>query len=79
MLVMNSVQDISYFATLNRLSECKEGGTRMDMLESTQGSKQVPYLHKQGSATQLIVDDKPFLILGERLRCRGGSRECLLG
>jgi beta-galactosidase GanA len=24
----------------------------------------IPYLHKQGTATQLIVDDEPFLILG---------------
>src|SRR5205809_4778812 len=26
-----------------------------------------PYLRKQGSATQLIVDDKPFLVLGGEL------------
>src|SRR5690348_12954088 len=73
MLAMDSMQDISYFATLNRLSECKEGGTRMDMLEATQGSKQAPYLHKQGSATQLIVDGKPFLILGGELHNSSSS------
>lgn len=31
------------------------------------GQNQVPYLQKKGSATQLIVNEKPFLILGGEL------------
>jgi hypothetical protein len=31
------------------------------------GQHQIPHLNKQGKATQLIVDDKPFLILGGEL------------
>ena len=32
-----------------------------------QKSHQIPYLKKQGKTTQLIVDDKPFIILGGEL------------
>ena len=31
------------------------------------GQHQIPHLIKQGKTTQLIVDDKPFLILGGEL------------
>lgn len=45
------------------------------MTELMQGSnsKQTPYLRKQGSATQLIVDGKPFLILGGELHNSSSS------
>lgn len=33
----------------------------------------VPYLRKQGSATQLMVDDKPFLVLGGELHNSSAS------
>ena len=36
-------------------------------------SSAVPHLQKQGTATQLIVDGKPFLILGGELRNSSGS------
>lgn len=32
-----------------------------------QAQQQLPHLHKQGSATQLVVDGKPFLIIGGEL------------
>jgi hypothetical protein len=34
---------------------------------------QVPHLRKQGSATQLVVDGKPFLVLGGELHNSGAS------
>src|SRR5665647_1657178 len=34
---------------------------------SAQMNKTIPHLEKRGTATQLIVDDKPFLILGGEL------------
>ncbi len=34
---------------------------------SMQGQSQIPHLIKQGTATQLVVDNKPFLILGGEL------------
>ncbi len=45
------------------------------MAELTQSSvsKQTPYLHKQGSATQLIVNDKPFLVIGGELHNSSSS------
>jgi hypothetical protein len=33
-------------------------------LVSAQSSKPIPHLQKKGSSSQLIVDGKPFLILG---------------
>jgi hypothetical protein len=36
-------------------------------------SSAIPHLQKQGTATQLIVDGKPFLILGGELRNSSGS------
>ncbi len=46
----------------------------MDIIEPMQDkSKDVPYLRKQGSATQLIVDDKPFLIIGGELHNSSSS------
>jgi len=36
-------------------------------------SPAIPHLQKQGTATQLIVDGKPFLILGGELRNSSGS------
>ena len=44
----------------------------MNNNETTQ-SKDAPHLHKQGSATQLIVDGKPFLILGGELHNSSSS------
>src|SRR2546421_9134491 len=45
----------------------------MNMTEPTQGNKQAPFLHKQGSATQLVVDGKPFLVLGGELHNSSSS------
>lgn len=47
----------------------------MSMTEPTQGnsSKSTPHLHKQGNATQLIVDGKPFLVIGGELHNSSSS------
>ena len=47
----------------------------MNMTQPTQNnnSKRAPYLRKQGSAIQLVVDDKPFLILGGELHNSSSS------
>lgn len=45
----------------------------MDITDPTQGSKRFPYLRKPGSATQLVVDGKPFLILGGELHNSSSS------
>ncbi len=47
----------------------------MSMSEATQGdsSKLLPHLRKQGSATQLVVDGKPFLVLGGELHNSSSS------
>lgn len=37
------------------------------MIPSVQAGQKLPYLQKQGSATQLIVDNAPFLVLGGEL------------
>jgi len=39
----------------------------MWVVQGTAQQKREPYLRKQGSATQLIVDEKPFLVLGGEL------------
>src|SRR5437764_4963804 len=41
--------------------------------EPTQSSKRVPYLRRQGNATQLVVDGRPFLILGGELHNSSSS------
>ncbi len=46
----------------------------MNTTEPMPGSNYTPYLRKQGSATQLIVDDKPFLILGGELHNSSSSQ-----
>ncbi|TME13122.1 MAG: hypothetical protein E6I80_02450 [Chloroflexi bacterium] len=45
------------------------------MTEPTQdsNSKLTPYLRKQESATQLVVDGKPFLVLGGELHNSSSS------
>src|SRR2546430_3234611 len=47
----------------------------MDMTEPTEvnNSNQTPYLREQGSATQLIVEGKPFLVLGGELHNSSSS------
>ncbi|TMB78051.1 MAG: glycoside hydrolase family 42, partial [Chloroflexi bacterium] len=47
----------------------------MDTTGPTQGnnSKQAPYLREQGSATQLVVEGKPFLVLGGELHNSSSS------
>ena len=40
---------------------------------TTVASASIPYLQKQGTATQLIVDGKPFLMLAGELRNSSGS------
>ncbi len=46
----------------------------MQTTKSTQGrSERVPYLQKQGNATQLYVDGSPFLILGGELHNSSSS------
>src|SRR4029453_9753827 len=45
------------------------GGARMNMSEP----KHTPHLRKQGSATQLIVDGQPFLVLGGELHNSSAS------
>lgn len=48
----------------------------MNITEPTQGShnKHTPYLRKQGSTTQLIVDNKPFLVVGGELHNSSSSQ-----
>ena len=41
--------------------------------EPAQSSKRVPYLRRQGNATQLVVDGRPFLILGGELHNSSSS------
>jgi beta-galactosidase GanA len=41
--------------------------------ESTRSSKRAPYLCKQGNAMQLVVDGRPFLILGGELHNSSSS------
>ena len=43
------------------------GTTLTPHLKCTQNNSQMPYLKKQGATTQLIVEGKPFLILGGEL------------
>lgn len=47
----------------------------MDMTEPTEvnNSNQTPYLREQGSATQLVVEGKPFLVLGGELHNSSSS------
>src|SRR6266480_7046111 len=47
----------------------------MDLTEPMQGNdnKHTPYLRKQGTATQLVVDGKQFLILGGELHNSSSS------
>ncbi len=48
------------------ISGCHKEGHRAE-LKQTQKSSQIPYLKKQGKTTQLIVDERPFLVLGGEL------------
>jgi hypothetical protein len=41
--------------------------------EPAAATKTIPHLRKQGSATQLIVDEKPFLVLGGELQNSSSS------
>jgi len=40
---------------------------------STTSASEIPHLRKQGTATQLIVDGKPFLVLGSQLSVNSAS------
>ena len=40
---------------------------------STASASDIPHLRKQGTATQLIVDGKPFLALGSELSNTGAT------
>ncbi|MBA2681529.1 MAG: DUF5597 domain-containing protein [Ktedonobacteraceae bacterium] len=46
----------------------------MNRTEPTKDSNHTPYLRKQGNATQLIVDGKPFLIIGGELHNSSSSQ-----
>jgi beta-galactosidase GanA len=48
------------------IAGCQKEGHRSE-LKQNQKSSQIPYLKKQGKTTQLVVDEKPFLILGGEL------------
>jgi beta-galactosidase GanA len=48
------------------ISGCHKEGHR-SKLKQSQKSFQIPYLKKQGKTTQLIVDGRPFLVLGGEL------------
>src|SRR5947209_9317973 len=62
-----------YFKNILLIFTIMKGTILMYTTESTQSSKRVPYLRKQGSATQLVVDGRPFLILGGELHNSSSS------
>ena len=49
------------------ISDCQQNNKNSLSSKQDQKSNQIPHLIKQGKATQLIVDEKPFLILGGEL------------
>ncbi len=49
------------------LSRCTQDGNLSSDFEAHGGSKQIPHLEKQGTATRLVVEGKPFLMLSGEL------------
>ena len=48
-------------------SQCKSGSV------ATSSASQIPHLQKKGTATQLIVDGKPYLALAGELSNNGAT------
>jgi GH35 family endo-1,4-beta-xylanase len=49
------------------LSRCTQNGSLSSTFEGHGGSRQIPHLEKQGTATRLVVEGKPFLMLSGEL------------
>ena len=63
-----SIKEILFIATFAFLSgSCSYKNEQKAESQPSQKSSPIPHLEKQGTATQLIVEDKPFIILGGEL------------